>query len=252
MKRWWPLVALGIGAFVLLALVTLPAKIALQWLAPDGVGVAGVSGTLWKGGAQVVQIRDAHLGSVEWDLHLLALFTARMSADVKLTRTDGFAQTALTLTPGGTVSFEQFTASLPLGALPAGVVPGGWTGTLNLKFDELTIESGWPVTAIGKIEVRDVTGPASQPINRGSYQVTLPAEGTPAADQGNSLNGALSDIGGPLQVTGTVQLKPDRSYLVEGLIATRADAPADVVKTLQFLGPADAEGRRPFSLAGTL
>src|SRR5262245_49289954 len=99
MKRWWPLVALGIGAYVLFALITLPARIALQWLAPEDVAVAGVSGTLWKGGAQVVQIRDAQLGSVEWDLHVLALFTARMSADVKLKRSDGFAQTTVTFTP---------------------------------------------------------------------------------------------------------------------------------------------------------
>jgi len=93
-----------------------------------------------------------------------------------------------------------------------------------------------------------VTGPARQPVNRGSYKIALPAQKSPPG----TLTGDLSDIGGPLQVTGTLQLKPDRSYLIEGLIAPRPDAPSDVVNTLQFLGAADAQGRRPFSLAGTL
>jgi general secretion pathway protein N len=247
MNRWL-LVALGIGAFILFALFTLPARVALSWLAPDEISTAGVSGTLWEGRAEVVQIRDALLGGIEWDLHVLALFTGRLSADVKLTRTDGFAQTALTLKPGGTIGFEQLTASLPLRALPAGVAPGGWTGTVNIKLDGLTLDEGWPISAAGTIEVRDVTGPANQPVNRGSYKIALPAQtSTPGA-----LSGDLSDMGGPLQVTGTVQLKPDRSYLIDGLVAPRPDAPADVVKTLQFLGPGDAQGRRPFSVAGTL
>jgi hypothetical protein len=65
------------------------------------------------------------------------------------------------------------------------------------------------------------------------------------------LTGALDDLGGPLDVTGSLQLLADRSYVVEGLIAARADAPADISQMLQFLGPADQQGRRPFSLAGS-
>jgi general secretion pathway protein N len=248
MKRWWPLAALGIGAFIIFALLTLPARLALAWFAPPQLSTAGVSGTLWNGRAQVVQFGDALLGGAEWDLHVLPLFTGRLSAEVKLKRVDGFAQTGLSARPGGKIRFDQLTGSLPMSALPAGVVSGGWTGTVNLKLDELTLDHGWPVSAAGTIEVRDVTGPARQPVNRGSYKVALPAQkSVPGA-----LTADLSDTGGPLQVAGTVQLKPDRSYVVEGLIATRPDAPSDVVNTLQFLGPADAQGRRPFSLAGTL
>jgi general secretion pathway protein N len=247
MKRWRSLVALGIGAFLVFALWTLPARIALGWLAPPDMSTAGVSGTLWKGRAEVVQSRDTLVGGVEWDVNVLALFTGRLSADVKLKRTDGFAQTTMILKPGE-LRFAPLTASLPMSALPAGVVPGGWTGTLNLKLDSLTLDHGWPVNAAGTIEVRDVTGPARQPVNRGSYKIALPSQ----KPSPGALTGDLSDMGGPLQVAGTVQLKPDHSYQVDGLVATRTDAPADVVNTLQFLGAADAQGRRPFSLAGTL
>lgn len=248
MKRVWPLLALGIGAFVVFALFTLPAGVVLSRLASAGVVTAGVSGTAWKGEAQVLQIDGVQVGSVQWNLHLLALLAARLSADVKVTRVDGFAQATVSAGSGGRVEFKELTASLPLGSLPSNVVPGGWTGTANLKLAQLALENGWPVSATGTVEGIDITGPANKPVNRGSYKITFPVEGAPA----DTLTGALSDLGGPLQVAGTVQLKTDRSYLIEGLIATRPDAPRDVVNALQFLDEPDAQGRRPFSVSGTM
>jgi general secretion pathway protein N len=249
MKKLWPLVALGIGAYLVFAVITLPAGVALAPFKSSGVEAAGVSGTAWKGHAQVLQVQGTRLGGIEWDLHLLSLFTGRLSAAVKLTRIDGYAQAEMTLKPGGSMSFKDLNASLPLSALPSNVIPGGWAGMLNLRLAGLVVENSWPRSADGTLEAVNITGPARQPVNMGSYKITFPATQAAPAD---TLAGALTDTGGPLQVTGTVQLKPDRSYLVEGQIATRADAPRDVVNALQYLGPADAQGRRPFSFAGTL
>ena len=103
MKRLWPLAALGIAAYLLFALFTLPASILVSRLAPLGIVAAGVDGTVWKGRAQVLQAGNTHLGSATWDLHPLSLFLARLQADVKLTRTDGFAQTTITAMPSGRV-----------------------------------------------------------------------------------------------------------------------------------------------------
>lgn len=250
MKRSWPLIALGVGAFLLFGLLTVPASVLLSQLASSGISAAGVEGTAWNGKAQVLQVGGVNLGGVEWDLHVLALFTGRLNADVKVTRSDGFAQTKVTATPAGSVSFQELTASLPLSALPSSVVPGGWAGMLNLKLVQLTLENGWPIGAEGTIDVIDVTGPARKPVNMGSYKVTFPAQDGSAAD--DTLTGALTDIGGPLQISGTLQLKTDRSYVVEGLVATRPNAPRDVVNALQYLGAPDAQGRRPFSIAGTI
>jgi general secretion pathway protein N len=249
MRRWWPLAALGIGAYLLFAIVTLPAQIALSRLESFSVRAAGVSGTVWSGRAQVLKVNDVHVGGVEWDLHILPLFAARVDADVKITRIDGFLQTEVIATPSGSLRFEGLTGSLPLTALPPNAIRGGWTGTLNLKLASLDVEKNWPVSADGTVEAIDITGPASKPLNLGSYKATFPAGS--AAD--GSLTGALTDIGGPLQVSGTLQLKAaDRSYHIEGTIAARPDAPRDVVNTLQFLGPPDEQGRRPFGTEGTM
>jgi general secretion pathway protein N len=249
MKRNWPLVVPGIAAFIVFALATLPATVVTSRLARFGISAAGVSGSAWNGQAQVLQAGALNLGTASWKLHPLALFTARLQADVQLTRPDGFAKSAITISPSGRTRFDQLTASVPLAALPPSVLPGGWTGTLNLKLAELTVERGWPVSATGTVEAVDLTGPARKPSRIGSYKVALPAPNQ--ATTQNELTGALTDMGGTLQIVGTLQLKPDRSYVIEGLVATRPDTPRDVADSLQFLGTPDAQGRRPFSLAGT-
>lgn len=249
MKRLWPLVALGVGAFLIFAVVTLPASIVVSWLGSSGVYAGGVSGTIWNGRAQVLQIQGINVGSVEWKLHALPLLTAHANADVKVTRIDGFAQTQLSVAPTGTIHLKSLSASLPLSALPANALPGGWAGTLNGRFQQLTLENGWPTQVNGSLEVRDLNGPASKPAKAGSYVIQF----DPAASSADVLKGAISDVGdGPLQVNGTLQLKSDRSYAVEALVAARPDAPRNLVQALEFLGPADAQGRRQFNTEGTM
>ncbi len=249
MKRLWPLVALGIGAFVIFALVTFPASVVLSRLGSAGIIASGVSGSIWNGRAQVLQVRGANIGSVEWRLHFLPLLTAQAQADVKVTRADGFANTRLSVGPSGNLQLQALSASLPLSALPANVIPGGWSGTLNAKFNEVAVDNGWPTRVDGSIDVVDVTGPARKPANMGSYRVLF----DPATATADTLQGALSDTGGgPLQIAGTVQLKSDRSYVVDAFVATRPDAPRNLAKSLEYLGPPDAEGRRQFSMAGTM
>jgi general secretion pathway protein N len=249
MKKLWPLLALGIGAFLLFALVTLPARVVLSFFKPPEVTLDGVSGTLWNGRAQAVRSGALHLGSVEWNLDVLRLFTGKLGADVKVTRTDGFAQGSIAAASGGRITLRAFNASLPLGALPANVVRGGWTGMLNVKLGQLTLENSWPVAMTGTVEVSDLVGPANRPAALGSYRIVFPAEG---ASNPDALTGALTDAGGPLAVNGTVELRKDRNYLVSGLIATRPGAPGDMSRTLEILGEPDEQGRRQFSIEGSM
>ena len=244
------LVALGIGAFLILGLITLPANAVLSFFHPPGVTLAGISGTIWKGRAQAVRSGTTHVGSVEWALNVLPLLTGKLGANVKVTRTDGFAQGSIAAAPGGRITLHGFNASLPVSALPPNVVRGGWTGTLNVKLTDAVVDNAWPVAVTGTIEVTDLVGPANRPAALGSYKVVFPAEGAATAD---ALTGALTDSGGgPLAVNGTVQLKKDRSYLLSGLIATRPGAPGDMTRTLEILGEPDEQGRRQFTIEGTM
>jgi general secretion pathway protein N len=246
MKKTWPLVALGIGAFLLFALVTLPASVVLSFYHPPGLTLSGVSGTVWKGRAQAVRSGNLHIGSVEWDLDVLALLTGKLGADVNVTRTDGFARGSIAVS-GTRVTMRGLNASLPLSALPSNVGQG-WTGTATLRLTQLVLDNAWPLAATGTVEVADLAGPPNRPIPMGGYRVVFPEAA--AAD---GLKGALSDTGGgPLAVNGTIDINEDRSYLVKGLVAARPGAPSDMARQLEILGAPDAQGRREFGLEGSL
>ena len=179
MKRKLWLVALGLLAFALFALVTLPARVVVDPLAARGVTVSGVTGTVWKGSAQVVQAGAINVGAVQWDLHALPLLTGRAVADVKITRADGFVQTTLDVASGSKLILSDLTATLPLSALPQSVGPRGWSGQLNAKLATLVIENGWPTNAAGTVEVLDLVGPPRKPAAMGSYKVTFPEQSSP-------------------------------------------------------------------------
>ena len=248
MKKIWPLLVLGIVCYLVFAIWTLPASMLTRFLPPT-VNLDGVHGTAWRGTASVVQVDSAMLGEARWKLHPFALFLAEIKADINLKRTDGFAQGLVTASTKQ-ITLKNLTGSIPLSALPPQVVPGGWSGTVNLRLRDAQIKDGWPTSLEGTVEVLQLTGPARSPTNIGSYKVTFPAPNAPANP--SALVGAIADAGGPMQIAGTLQLKSDRSYVIDGMIAPRPDAPRDVQNALQFLGAPDAQGRRPFSLSGTL
>jgi general secretion pathway protein N len=249
MKKLGRLVGLGVAAYLLFAIVTLPATVLLDRFGSAGVTAAGVDGTAWKGRAQVLQIQGVNVGTVEWDLHALALFALKLRADVKVTRPEGFAQARVDLGRSGPIDLQNLTATLPLSAL-TNVVPSGWSGTLNLKFANLTLENGWPIAANGTAEILDISSSNQRSPISGSYKLLFPAPNT--ANQAGVLTGAISDLGGPLQISGEMQLTPDRGYLIKGLVSPRPDAPQGFADQLQILGEPDAQGRRPFSLEGSL
>ena len=60
-----------------------------------------------------------------------------------------------------------------------------------------------------------------------------------------------SDLAGPLGFTGTLAFTGEPGYVIDGKVTTRADTPPALARQIAFLGTPDAQGRRPFSIAGT-
>jgi hypothetical protein len=89
-------------------------------------------------------------------------------------------------------------------------------------------------------DLRDERGRAM-----GNYHVSFPPSIAPP------YTGRLADLGGPLEIAGTLQLSADRRWSLEGTVRPRAEADAAITRYLQFLGAADAAGRYPLSLTGT-
>lgn len=243
--RKWPLIAVAIAAFVLTLLLFLPATLIARWLPPN-VTTGTLSGTLWNGGADAITIGGRFLGAARWQVLPLQLFSGRLALDLELVRPDGVARGRCALGLGNKIECSNVEAHWPIGELPMRVLPPGWTGDVQIAAPTLRLDNGALTGAAGTIEVLHLREPP-RGLAIGSYQLAF-AEG---ARQGDKTVGQIKDLEGPMEVSGTLTLGDDRSYVIDGLVAARAGAPRGMVERLRYLGAPDAQGRRPFSVAGT-
>jgi len=205
---------------------------------------------VWHGQVKGLQAGTVRLGDGEWRLQPLRLFIGQAAAEVKFTLPQGFAQGHVKA-GFSSATLSDVTASLPLGALTGGALPSGWTGSAQAKFSSITLDHGWPVSANGTLDIVDITGPASQPENIGSYRFSFDGQGA-AGSAGDALLAKVQDQQAAIAVTGTLKLMRNRSYELNTMIAARANTPAFIRDSIQYLGEADAEGRRNFTASGTL
>ncbi|HVY23829.1 MAG TPA: type II secretion system protein N [Steroidobacteraceae bacterium] len=242
------LIITGICAYLLFLIATIPATMLFRFIRHQ-VQAGAVSGTLWHGKAGTLQAGVLNLGDAEWNLHVLPLFTGHVVADVKLTQPKGFAQSRVSVSFGGRIKLTRMSAALPFASIMgSGGLPGGWMGTAQIRMDELVLKNNWPVAAQGTVDAIDVTGPASGPTDIGNYRITF------ASGNGSSpLTGEIQDMdGAAISVRGKLVLNANRSYQLDTRVAARDNTPDAIADGMKYLGDPDAEGRRPFTVTGTM
>lgn len=252
-KRPWWLIAVGLAAALAVAVATLPASVLAGQLARAGLGAAELSGSVWNGYARGLTWRSAPLGDLRWSLAPLELLRGRIAADLHLSRPDGDLTTRASASLDGTLRLTGARVNLPvesLSALPLGV-PRNWRGRLTGQFDEITVRKGWPSSVRGTLEMDGLIAPPPRNISIGSYHIEMPDPQSAAAPAGQ-LSARVADKEGPFAFEGRFTLQPNREFLLEGMLAPRGTPPPALERSLQLLGPPDANGRRPVSVSGTL
>jgi general secretion pathway protein N len=246
---WW---AVGFGAYVAFTLATFPAATALRWFAPPGVAFAGVSGTLWSGGAVSFSAGGFTAEALRWRVRPAALVLGRISASVEARIPDGFVNGIVTASPAS-VRFRELRGATSLPALAAVLPVRGMRGQANVALEELVLEDGWPAIVVGELRLAGLETTPLIPDGSGSllplgdYTITF------APAPAGALAARFVDNGGPLEVTGTLDLDDRRTYALDALIEPRAGAPEALVEGLKVMtADPDAEGRRRLTLTGSL
>jgi hypothetical protein len=238
--------ALVLAALVFIAtlLVRLPAGVLVSHL-PAGIACEEVSGTVWNGTCAQLSGDGLKVAGVSWHLHPLALLGLTLSVDLSSIDPAAGGSGSVVLTRSGDASITELHATLPLPP-GAALLPAGASATLVLSLPSVTLHADHLTSIEGSIQAQHVhvSNPAA---DIGSYELQLQP---PVSD--SPIEGQLHDLDGPLQVNGQLRLQPSGEYEVNGTVTARANASEDLDKLLQYLGPADAQGARTFSLAGSL
>lgn len=258
-RRTGLLVVLGLFAVLAFALATLPAVVLSGTLARAGLTATAWSGSIWSGAANGLAWNGASLGNLEWTLAPARLLSGHAAGRARLVRPDGSLDTAYEvglLAQDVRLTGVEFELPIQaLEALPLGM-PRGWRGTAKGALDEVHVVERWPVALRGTLGLADLVSPALRDAPLGNFEVLLPhPQPQPSlsipADARN-LTAQVRDEGGPFAVDAQLTLSPARGFSLEGTLAPRGPVPPAVERVLQLLGPADASGRREFSVGGRL
>lgn len=238
-------IILAVMAFALVVVVRLPARW-VSALLPHGMQCQQLDGSAWNGSCTGLTSGDNTLGDVTWNLQLLQLLRARLDLRLDLRGAGSSARGDLALQFGGAVHCHDVTVDVPLTSALVSSLPAGAHARLQGKLARLDWTGKYLSQVQGELLVQDLVGPRGQAF--GSYQVTFAPTDSGRAELPTGL---VRDAGGPLQLQATLQLTRDPGYVVDGRVAPRPSASADIVDMLKYLGSPDAAGQRPFSLAGT-
>jgi general secretion pathway protein N len=248
MSRRSTLVAAGIAAFLVCLVAMVPASQLASRL-PDGVVMAGVGGTIWSGRARDLAFNGRTIGAIQWSCRPWRLFQLEWSCHVTLRPAGGELSADVQGDFGGSeIIGRDLAGQVPITAFEGLATPRGWTGLLELELETLRLVDRRPADAAGTLILRSLRAPGSGGQILGDFELTI---GEGAVGTG-SLTGRLRDLGGPLRVRGAIELDPDGRYLLSGEAAPGPDAGPAIFDTLAFLGPPDSQGRRPFTIEGSL
>lgn len=229
--------------FIVTLLVRLPASLLVSHL-PSDLVCEDASGTVWQGACVQLSTNGIRVANLTWSLHPLALLKLAISADLSSADPAAGGSGRVVLGRDGDVSITDLHATL---ALPAGSqwLPPGTSATLIASLPSAKFRNARLITIEGTIDIQQlhISNPAA---DLGSYQLRLQPEAS-----GSMIDGELRDLNGPLAVSAQLRLQPSGAYEINGTVAPRANPSEDLDKALQLLGPADAQGQRTFSLAGT-
>jgi general secretion pathway protein N len=230
--------------FLVTLLMRLPARTLLPLL-PANVSCAAPTGTVWSGACGQLHVGGLALSGLSWALHPAALLRLHLMADLASPDPQASGHAQVDLARNGNLAITALAATV---ALPgdAAVVPAGVSGSMQLAIDSARVEDRRLVALQGTIDLLQIHIDNPQ-ADVGSFELQF---GPPT--QPPIMVAQLRDLNGPLSVTGALQLSPAGSYQLDGSVTPKPGTSAELTQKLQMLGPADAQGRHAFSIAGSL
>ena len=238
---------LGVGAFLVFAIVLVPADVAYRWLAPDPVRLSGVQGTVWSGSATLGSAGSLGLHDIRWRVQPWTFLFARPGGRIEAGLGDGFLQADVRI-GASEIFLSTITATCSLSTFASTLPIAGIGGQVSLQLAELVLRDGRPVSASGQLLLGQLIVPSlvgGEPIALGNYRIAL--FGT------DGLQGRFEDQRGPLEVRGSALLTAAGDYEINGLVRARPEADAALRQGVELLSVApDDSGMRAFSLTGTL
>jgi hypothetical protein len=244
MKRPVRITILAILAFAIILLVRLPAAWVKGFI-PPGITCTEIAGTAWNGTCGGLAYNGAPLGTLDWELHPLALFRGKVSAFVDLKRGADFIRGDFEMGRGESYVAHDLQAQMPLDPPLLPQLNSGYAGTISVNLPSLKVEKTLITAIEGQVQATSLYSKRDR-LALGGYSVTFPK-----AAAGSEPAGQVTSLEGPVDFEGTLKLTREPGWVIDGKVRTKPETPQALLQQLNYLGAPDADGFRQLSLAGT-
>ncbi len=239
MSRFWRLLALGAGAYLLIMVATFPARKAVGMLetAVPGLSFQAVGGTIFSGQAGQLVLDGQVLGRVGWSFRPLALALGRIEYHVTL---DGPVFTGsgnLGTAPGADLVAHDVTGEIKPDLLLNGYVPVPvqTDGPVMLTLATLRIEDGFPDELVAVLRWKDAVLVEPVELALGQVEVNL-------GSTGDSVAGEIGNTAAETEVSGDFSILPEGKYRFQLLVNPGQGATPGFIDMLGSLGELQAGG----------
>lgn len=242
MKR---LIFLGLVVFLAVMVVTFPARVAYTWFAPAELQLSGIEGSIWNGSATEGFAAGAYIQNIRWQFKPMALLSGNLAYQTSSNPASGSMIAEVAVGMSGELMLSDLTGNLPLDLVHPAFQQNGIRGDISLQFESVVISNGMPSTVVGTVTITDFFVPDLATSTLGDFKADF------QTTDGNVV-GSVEDVAAVIDVSGTINLNPDRSYTLIGTVAPTSATPASIVDQLPYLGSANELGQHDFRFEGQL
>jgi len=205
--------------------------------------IADAAGTIWNGSGALILLPYTARVPVQWHIDALPLLRSRLSGTLAR---DAMESSQATFELGSDdFALRRFAIAFPAEALlraadaPAAVTAAG--GTVDLRADDFAMRRGlFEGGFIARWQGASLPGP------RPEVRIALGDIRLENVANGGEIKGALSNVGGDIEITGTLILAATGAARVDARLKPRAGLDAErssaITTALSMLGSADASG----------
>jgi general secretion pathway protein N len=236
--------SLCLVVYFVFLIVKLPAVQVLSLIQlPKGVSVSGVSGTIWNGYSQRIQVNGLPISKVNWSLSVFPLLVGEISADIEagnIRDIDEISANGYVSFAGQRLQVENLLAYIPtnlvISLLPL-PIPVKADGRFKVELEEMDYEVGCQkLTGKGQWLNANFTSTTGI-IDLGNFNAELGCENS----------NVIVDIKQPNRfgLAAKATIPADMKFKILGRFKPEANLPKEVHQAAQFFGNPDSEGYYP-------
>jgi len=236
-----------VGTLAALAAVValFPARVAYRLASPPHVAMSGLSGTAWNGTASELSTNGIYLRDVQWHLHPLSLLSGQPAFKVSGAPVTGFFDSEVAVSLDGTsVTLSDLKAALPLAMIEKAAGVPGLRGNASLQIERLELVGGRAAALDGVVNIANLVVPVVDRATLGGYRADF-------FTQGDRIVASVEDTDGVIDLAGSFQLNPDRTYSFHGIVMSKPNTPDSVRERIERLPKTDRPGQYELPLEGS-